>query len=208
MGAKGSLEVICGCMYSGKTEELIRRVKREEIAKRKIQVFKSHLDTRYSLESIQTHNGNRISAHQVPLSSSKRLEAMIDPTADVIAIDEIQFFDDAVVSICDRLAQSGVRVIVAGLDLDFRCEPFGPMPGLLAKADKIDKLTAVCVVVTDGVVCGEPATRSQRLVDGQPAKWDEAVLVVGAYDTYKAVCRQHHYIERPVAPDEVEQESA
>jgi thymidine kinase len=197
MNKKGSLEVICGCMYSGKTEELIRRVKREEIAGRKVQVFKSHLNTRYSLEAIRTHNGRSIEATQVTNSSSAILQEMVDPEADVVAVDEIQFFDNEVVAVCDQLADSGMRVIVAGLDLDFRGEPFpGPMPALLAKADKLDKLTAVCVE------CGQPATRSQRLVDGQPAEWDAATLMVGAEDTYISVCRQHHQIERPDLPSE------
>lgn len=192
MRRKGSLEVICGCMYSGKTEELIRRVKREEIARRRVQVFKSHLDTRHSLEVIRTHAGRTIEAKQVPRSSSERLKTMIESNVDVIAIDEIQFFDDGIVSICDDLANSGVRVIVAGLDLDFRGEPFpGPMPALLSKADKVSKLTAVCVE------CGDPATRTQRLVNGEPAKWDEAILVVGAYDEYQAVCRLHHHCRKP-----------
>ena len=192
MKRSGSLEVICGCMYSGKTEELIRRVRREQIAKRRIQVFKSHLDTRYSLEAIITHDGKEIEAKQVPLSSSRRLEEMIDRQAEVVAIDEIQFFDMGIVSLCDDLANSGVRVIVAGLDLDFRGEPFpGPIQALMAKADKIDKLTAVCVE------CGESATRSQRLLNGEPAKWDEAVLVVGAREFYVAVCRNHYRIDRP-----------
>lgn len=187
----GSLEVICGCMFSGKTEEMIRRIKREDIAKRKVQVFKSHLDTRYSLESIETHDGKRIYAHQVPFSDSAKIEKMLLRDTEVVAIDEIQFFDEGVVAICDRLANSGIRVIVAGLELDFRGEPFpGPISALLAKADKIDKLTAVCVD------CGQPAVRSQRMVGGRPAKWDEATLVVGAQDTYQAVCRLHHRITR------------
>lgn len=189
---KGSLEVICGCMYSGKTEELIRRIRRAEIGKLRIRVFKSHLDTRYSIGRIQTHYGMDLPSYQVPESSGVELEKLVDPDVDVVAIDEVQFFSEDVVSACDRLANSGVRVIVAGLDLDYRGEPFpGPMASLLAKADKIDKLTAVCVI------CGEPAVRSQRLVDNQPAKWDEATLVVGAKDVYQAVCRTHHRIERP-----------
>ncbi len=194
MNNRGSLEVICGCVYSGKTEELIRRVKREKIAKRKVQVFKSHLDTRYSLEGIRTHDEQFIEAKQVSNSSSVELKKMIDPTVDVVAIDEIQFFDKGVIDICDRLADSGVRVIVAGLALDYRGEPFpGPIRTLLAKASSIDKLTAVCVK------CGASAVRSQRLVNGKPAKWDEATLVVGAQDIYEARCRLHHQIEKPVS---------
>jgi thymidine kinase len=139
-----------------------------------------------------THDGKKIKANQVPLSSSKRLQGMIDQQAEVIAIDEIQFFDMGIVSLCDNLANSGVRVIVAGLDLDFRGEPFpGPIQALMAKADRIDKLTAVCIE------CGESATRSQRLLNGEPAKWDDAVLVVGARDFYVAVCRNHYHMDLP-----------
>ena len=192
MKERGSLEVVCGCMFSGKTEELIRRVKREYIAKSNVQVFKSHLDTRYSIEKVYTHDGEILEALQIPESLSSELLKRINPETDVIAIDEVQFFDNGIVELCEDLASKGVRVIVAGLDLDFRGEPFpGPMPTLMAKADRIDKLTAVCVK------CGQPAVRSQRLVDGKPANWDEATLVVGAQDKYEAVCRLHHQIERP-----------
>ena len=193
MKERGSLEVICGCMFSGKTEELVRRVKREYIAKRHVQIFKSHLDTRYSMKQVHTHDGKSIEAWLVPGSKSVELSKKLQQDTDVVAIDEIQFFDNGVVEICDQLVDKGVRVIVAGLDLDFRGEPFpGPMQSLLAKADRVDKLNAVCVK------CGSPATRSQRLVGGKPAKWNEATLVVGAQDNYEAVCRVHHQIEKIV----------
>lgn len=189
---KGSLEVICGCMYSGKTEELIRRIRREQIAGRKIQSFKSHRDIRYSQNTIQSHIGTQLDAIMLTRSSAVELQALIDYSADAIAIDEIQFFDIEVAQLCDDLANSGKRVIVAGLDLDFRGEPFrGPIQSLLCKADRIDKLTAVCVE------CGQPAVRTQRLVDGRPAKWTEPILSIGGKDIYQAVCRLHHRIEMP-----------
>ena len=192
MKRPGVLEVICGSMYSGKTEELMRRIRRALIAGQKVQVFKSHRDIRYSDDEIQSHTGLTIKAIRVPSSSSTELQRMIDDAADVIAIDEIQFFDEDVVSVCENLAIAGKRVIVAGLTLDFRGEPFrGPMLALLAKADKLDKLTAICVV------CGEAATHTQRLVNERPAKWDEPIIVIGGPDIYRAVCRQCHQIEKP-----------
>ncbi len=192
MAEKGTLEVICGCMFSGKTEELVRRIKREQIAKRKIQVFKSHLDTRYALQKISTHDGITINATVVPESNPNYLKNFIEDDTNVIAIDEIQFFHESIVTLCNFYAEEGKRVIVAGLDMDFRGEPFnGPIQPLLAIADRVDKLTAVCVK------CGAPATRTQRLVNGIPANWDEATLVIGAYEKYEAVCRDHHIITKP-----------
>ncbi|MBK9924176.1 MAG: thymidine kinase [Anaerolineales bacterium] len=198
MEQSGHLEVICGCMYSGKTEELIRRIRRVLIAKRKVQVFKSHRDTRYSKYEVISHTGEKINAIVVPkdphkeTTSSEEFLKLIDYSFNVIAIDEIQFFDEKMAGVCNHLANLGKRVIVAGLDLDFRGLPFrGPMSALLAYADSIDKLHAVCSV------CGETASMTQRFIDDRPAKWDETIYVVGGHDIYKAVCREHHYIETP-----------
>jgi len=198
MGKTGTLEVICGCMYSGKTEELIRRIRRELIAKRRIQVFKSYRDIRYSINEIASHDGQKVKALLVPKSegkettSSEELFKIMDLSNDVFAIDEVQFFDVEMAHLCNKLANSGKRIIVAGLDLDFRGMPFrGPMPLLMSYADKIDKLQAVCSI------CGSPASHTQRLINGRPAKWDETIYLIGGEDTYKAVCRKHHIIKRP-----------
>ena len=200
MSNTGSLEVICGCMFSGKTSELIRRIERASFAKQEVQVFKSHYDIRYSKSELITHSGASIKATAVPKSLSGELEKLIDPRSEIIAIDEVQFFDEGIVSLCDRIVLQGKKVIIAGLDLDFRGEPFpgptkggfysSPIAALITKADYIEKLLAVCTI------CGKNASRSQRLVNGKPAKWDELVLVVGAHDSYEARCREHHYITR------------
>lgn len=202
MEKQGSLEVICGCMFSGKTSELIRRLDRARIAKQKIQVFKSHHDIRYNKTELVTHSGASFPSISVPDSSSIQLRKMLDLTCDIIAIDEIQFFDDGIVMVCEELANQGKKVIIAGLELDFRGEPFpapfpsnlypSPIAALISKADKVDKLTAVCAI------CGSDATRSQRLVNGQPAGWNELVLVVGAKDVYEARCRKHFEIYQSV----------
>lgn len=198
MEQSGRLEVICGCMYSGKTEEFIRRVRRVLIAKRDVQVFKSHRDTRYSKYAVTSHTGEKINAIVVPKSpnkettSSEEFLKLVDYSFNIIAIDEIQFFDENMAYICNRLANQGKRIIVAGLDLDFRGLPFrGPMPKLLAFADSIDKLHAVCSI------CGETASMTQRFIEDRPAKWDETIYVEGGHDIYKAVCHEHHYIELP-----------
>ncbi|MCQ3936569.1 MAG: thymidine kinase [Chloroflexi bacterium] len=198
MEYNGRLEVICGCMYSGKTEELIRRVRRVLIARRDVQVFKSHRDTRYSKYEVTSHTGEKVNAIVVPkdphkeTTSSEEFLKLINHSVNVIAVDEIQFFDENMANICNHLANLGKRVIVAGLDLDFRGLPFrGPMSTLLAYADSIDKLHAVCSV------CGETASMTQRFIGDRPAKWDETIYVVGGHDIYKAVCRKHHYIQVP-----------
>lgn len=186
--AGGWLEVVCGSMFSGKTEELIRRVKRAQIARQKVQVFKPRIDTRYSAVQVASHNGVLHSA--IPVGGSAELEGLIEPDTTVVAIDEAQFFDDGVVDLCKRLTHKGVRVIAAGLDLDFRGEPFGPMPLLMAEAEMVDKLQAICVV------CGAPASRTQRLIDGQPANYDDPVIMVGAQENYEARCRHCHEVPR------------
>jgi thymidine kinase len=182
--AGGWIEVVCGSMFSGKTEELIRRVKRAQIARQKVQVFKPQIDTRYSASQVASHNGVLHSA--VAVESSADVEPLIKPDTTVVAIDEAQFFDDGVVELCRKLANGGVRVIVAGLDTDFRGEPFGPMPRLMAEAEMVDKLQAICVV------CGAPASRTQRLIDGQPANYDDPIIMVGAKENYEARCRHCH----------------
>jgi len=190
MFAKGrQLEVITGCMFSGKTEELIRRLERVRIARGDILLFKPTIDDRYSAMSVMTHYGREFAAHLLApgeetmetLERTVGREAM--EHAAVVAFDEGNFFSQRLPSLCEDLVERGKRVIVAGLDLTFAAEPFGPMPVLLALADRVDKLEAVCVK------CGGAATRSQRLVDGHPASANGPVIQVGGLGTYEARCR-------------------
>ena len=191
-GREGSIEVITGVMFSGKSEELLRRVRRALIARRTVQVFKSHLDDRYSgIHAISSHDGRHVEAHAV--NESAQVAAQVDPEAEVVAIDEVQFLDDAIVGICNDLADHGVRVIVSGTDMDFRGRPFGPIGPLLAIAEKIDKLHAICVV------CGDLATRNQRLINGRPAPAEGPTIQVGGAESYEARCRKCH--EVPSAMD-------
>ena len=182
----GSLEVIVGSMFSGKSEELIRRVKRAVIARRAVQVFKPAIDRRHGSEVVRSHDGDSFLAETV--RSSADILGAIDPAVTVVAIDEVQFFDDGVVEVCRELVRDGRRVICAGLDLDFRAEPFGPVPELLALAERVDKLQAICVV------CGEPGTRTQRIVNGVPAAYDEPVILIGAQESYEARCSTCHVV--------------
>jgi len=175
-------------MFSGKTEELIRRVRRAQIARQQVQVFKPALDTRYTEREVMSHNGMQVEA--VPVEDIAQLRALIEPDTTVVALDEAQFFDDDVVPLCEELAHRAVRVIVAGLDMDFRGEPFGPMPTLMARAEQVDKLQAICVV------CGGPASRTQRLINGQPAAYDDPIILVGASEAYEARCRGCHVVSR------------
>jgi len=184
----GSLEVITGSMFCGKTEELIRRLRRATIAKQKIQVFKPVIDNRYAYSKVTSHAGSDIEAY--PINNSTELLEHLDPEATVIGIDEAQFFDQGIVDVANHLADRGLRVIVTGLDTDFRGEPFSCMPVMIAKADKVDKLSAICMV------CGEPATRTQRLIDGRPAHYNEPIVVVGASNMYEARCRRCHDVPR------------
>ena len=183
---EGSIEMICGSMFCGKTEELIRRARRAQIAKQKVLVFKPALDDRYEVENLASHNGVSFAAVSVA-DASAILEA-VDADTDVVIVDEVQFFDDGIIGICNTLADAGKRVIVAGLDNNFRGEPFGPVPALMAQADIIDKLHAICVV------CGAPATRTQRLLDGRPASYDDPIIMVGASEVYEARCRRCHEV--------------
>ena len=187
--AGGWIEVIAGVMFSGKSEELIRRVRRAMIARKRVQVFKSHLDARYAgLFAVSSHDRRTVEA--VPVDSAAQLVQRLDPTAQVVAIDEAQFLDDGVVRAATALAERGRRVILAGLDTDFRGEPFGPMPQLMAVAEMVDKLHAICVL------CGAPASRTQRLLDGRPAPYDSPTIMVGAADSYEARCRACHEVPR------------
>jgi len=177
----GSLEVICGPMYAGKSEELIRRLRRVEIAGQKSVVFKPIIDNRYSATEIASHNGTKREAYAVRDSYSI-WEVLVDSDFDVIAIDEIQFFDDDITGLVYALLKSGKRVIVSGLDMDFRQDPFSVMPDLLAIAKEVLKLTAVCQV------CGQDAMYTQRLLNGEPAPFDGETVIVGAQEQYEARC--------------------
>jgi thymidine kinase len=184
----GSIEVVCGSMFSGKTDELIRRLVRATIAKQKVQVFKPAIDIRYAVEKVTSHAGANYDA--MPVANATEIHAKLDSETTVVGIDEAQFFNAEVAEVAQELAARGVRVIVAGLDMDFRGEPFGPMPLILAKAERVDKLHAICMV------CGDEASRTQRLVNGKPAKYDDPVVIVGASELYEARCRAHHEVPR------------
>jgi thymidine kinase len=183
----GRIEVICGSMFCGKTEELIRRVRRAIIARQTIKVFKPQIDDRYGIQNITSHTGQSVEA--IPVASSSEILELADGGATVVAIDEAQFFDLGLVEVVQRLVdEHSLRVILAGLDTDFRGEPFGPMPQLLSIAEEVIKLHAICVV------CGEDASRTQRLVNGKPAAYDDPTILVGAQESYEARCRQHHEV--------------
>lgn len=188
----GWIELICGSMFSGKTEELIRRLVRAEIARQKVQVFKPALDNRYKADKVSSHSGSYYQATVV--KDANEIAALVDEDTDVVAIDEVQFFDWKVAELCDRLAYEGRRVILAGLDLDFRGEPFGPMPLLMAQAEVVDKLQAICII------CGAPASRTQRLIDGRPAHYNDPIIMVGASEVYEARCRKHHEVPKDERP--------
>ena len=182
----GSVEVICGSMFSGKTDELIRRLRRASIARQKVQVFKPAIDVRYAVGKVTSHAGSDYDA--IPVGKAGEIRGKLDPDCTVVAIDEAQFFDTEIIRVVEELAARKVRVIVAGLDTDFRGEPFGPMPILMARAEQVEKLQAICMV------CGEPASRTQRLVNGKPARFDDPVVIVGAAEMYEARCRAHHEV--------------
>lgn len=184
----GWIEVVVGPMYSGKSEELIRRVKRAKIAKQKVLVFKPSIDDRYSKADVVSHNGDKTWA--IPVSSSVEILAHITNDVDVVAIDEVQFFDENIVEVCKELADNNKRVICAGLDMDFRGEPFGFIPKLMAMAEFVNKLQAICMT------CNNPATRTQRLINGEPAKYSDPIILVGALESYEARCRKCHQVPR------------
>ncbi|MDN4524770.1 thymidine kinase [Fictibacillus fluitans] len=186
MKHNGWVEVICGSMFSGKSEELIRRVRRAKYGKLEVQVFKPVIDNRYSEESVVSHNGTAVIAQ--PVEKSLDILKNVSPDTEVVGIDEVQFFDEDVISVVQELADHGMRVIVAGLDQDFRGEPFGPMPELMALAETVTKLQAICMV------CGSPASRTQRLINGKPASYDDPVILVGASESYEPRCRHCHEV--------------
>jgi thymidine kinase len=175
-------------MFSGKTDELIRRLIRAKIAKQKVQVFKPAIDVRYAVEKVTSHAGADFDA--IPVEKASEIIGKLDADTTVVGIDEAQFMDPDIVRVAQELAQTGKRVLVAGLDMDFRGEPFGPMPVLMSKAERVDKLHAICMV------CGEEASRTQRLVNGRPARYDDPVVIVGAAEMYEARCRIHHEVPR------------
>ncbi len=184
----GSIEVVCGSMFSGKTDELIRRLIRATIAKQKVQVFKPAIDIRYAVEKVTSHAGANYEA--TPIANAAEIREKLDKDTTVVGIDEAQFLDPEIVDVAQELASKGIRVLVAGLDMDFRGEPFGPMPLILARAERVDKLHAICMV------CGDEASRTQRLVNGNPAKYDDPIVIVGASELYEARCRAHHEVPR------------
>ena len=187
--AGGWVEVISGVMFSGKSEELIRRMRRAVIARRKVQVFKSHLDARYAgIYKVTSHDGRTVEA--IPIDTTEQIIARLASDTQVVGIDEAQFLDAGIVPLATSLAQRGIRVVLAGTDLDFRGEPFGSMPQLLAIAEMVDKLHAICVV------CGGPASRNQRLIDGKPARYDSPTIMVGGQEAYEARCRSCHKVPR------------
>ncbi|MCY4147469.1 MAG: thymidine kinase [Chloroflexi bacterium] len=183
----GRIEVICGSMFSGKSEELIRRVRRAIIARQTVAVFKPRVDDRYGIQHITSHDGQTVAA--IAVASASEIFERVNGSSTVVAIDEAQFFDCAIVPVAQRLAdERNIRVIIAGLDTDFRGEPFGPMPQLLSIAERVNKLHAICVV------CGGEASRTQRLVDGAPAAYDDPLIMVGAQEAYEARCRFCHEV--------------
>ncbi|MEC1672661.1 thymidine kinase [Bacillus mojavensis] len=186
MKQSGWLELICGSMFSGKSEELIRRVKRATYAKQEVRVFKPVIDNRYSEDAVVSHNGTSMTSYAI--TSAADIWDHISESTDVIAVDEVQFFDRAIINVLSALADKGYRVIAAGLDMDFRGEPFGVVPDIMAIAESVTKLQAVCSV------CGSPASRTQRLIDGKPASYDDPVILVGASESYEARCRHHHEV--------------
>ncbi len=185
----GSIEVIAGVMFSGKSEELLRRVRRAQIARRRVQVFKSHLDERYAgLRKVSSHDGR--SEEAIPVSTAIEIMQLVRLETEIVAVDEAQFLDDGIVDVATALAHRGVRVILAGTDTDFRGLPFGAMASLMAVAESVDKLRAICMV------CGDLACRNQRLIDGRPAPWDSPVIMVGGSEAYEARCRHCHRVPR------------
>ncbi len=188
---EGWIEVICGCMFAGKTEELIRRINVLSYARKNILVFKPKIDDRYSTTEIASHAGSKVPC--IVISEAKEILNHVNYDTDVVAIDEVQFFDEDVVDICEYLADSGLRVMVAGLDNDFRGEPFGVLPDLLTRAEFVTKLTAVCAK------CGAPATRTQRIINGKPASFNDPIVLVGAKEAYEPRCRHcHEIVEKPI----------
>lgn len=188
---KGWIEVISGCMFAGKTEELIRRIKILQYAKKNIVVIKPTIDDRYSEDEIASHSGYRVKS----INANNALDILkhVKKNTEVVAIDEVQFFNEDIIDVMEYLADKGIRVMAAGLDRDFRGEPFGVMPELITRAEFVTKLNAVCVK------CGAPATRTQRLVNGEPASYKDPIVLVGASEAYEARCRHcHKVLDKPI----------
>jgi thymidine kinase len=175
-------------MFCGKTDELIRRLRRATIARQRVQVFKPAFDDRYGIDKVTSHAGSEYEAQ--PITDATEIFEILNDDITVVAIDEAQFFGEEIVNVVQQLADQGIRVIVAGLDTDFRGEPFGQMPVLMAIAEDVDKLHAICMV------CGEAASRTQRIINGKPAKYNDPIVVVGASELYEARCRRHHKVPR------------
>lgn len=182
----GWIETISGCMFAGKTEELIRRIKVLEFAKKEIMVFKPKIDNRYSDSKVVSHAGSSVESHVI--SDASEILDMVKPTTQVVAIDEAQFFGDNICDVANELADRGIRVMCAGLDTNFKGEPFGPMPLLITEAEFVTKLAAVCNK------CGAPATRTQRIINGHPASYNDPIILVGASESYEARCRHCHEV--------------
>lgn len=178
MARRGRIEIICGSMFSGKTEELIRRLKRAKFARQKVEIFKPALDTRYSQEEVVSHDSNHILS--TPIESSASI-LLLATDVDVVGIDEAQFFDDELPAVCNELVRRGTRVIIAGLDMDFKCQPFGPMPALMALADEVTKVHAICVR------CGNLAYVSHRTVE------NDKLVLLGEKMEYEPLCRECYY---------------
>ena len=185
----GWIECICGSMFSGKSEELLRRIKRGVIAKQSVLLFKPSIDNRYEENKISTHNGNTYESVNID-KAEDIYDYIKNKKYDIIGIDEVQFFDKKIVEVINNLADNGIRVIVAGLDMDFKAEPFYPMSEIMAISEMVTKLHAVCNK------CGKEASRSQRLINGEPAKYDDPIVVIGASESYEARCRHCHEIKR------------
>lgn len=184
----GWIEVITGPMFAGKSEELIRRINTLTYSKKKIVAFKPKIDNRYDKSAIASHSGLKYKGYAI--NDCNEILEHVDKTTDVVAIDEVQFFTNDIIKICELLADEGKRVIVAGLDMDFRGEPFGPMAELLSRAEIVTKLTASCTI------CGMAATRTQRLINGEPASYKDPTILVGAKESYEARCRHHHVVKK------------
>lgn len=188
VGKPGWIEVICGPMFAGKTEELIRRVIRMDYAKKNYIIFKPTIDNRYSESEVVSHNKRKVNA--ICVTSSAEIDKFLTDEHEAVIIDEVQFFDEAVVEKAHELAEKGLRVIVGGLDCDFRGVPFNNVAQLLARAEKVTKLTAICVC------CGDEATKTQRIINGMPAKYDDPIILVGEKESYESRCRKCHVVRR------------
>jgi thymidine kinase len=184
----GKITVITGSMFAGKSEELIRLARRALYARRKVQVFKPSVDARYDETMVVTHMGVKHEAMPVP--NTAELAKAVLRTTEVVLVEEAQFFDPSIVEFAVQLADRGLEVILAGLDQDFRRQPFGPMPTLLAVADEVIKLRAICMK------CGAPASHTHRMINGKPASWDDPIILIGASESYEARCRNCFEIRR------------